>query len=81
MSEATVDYRPMWMELGLNLESHDALLNVLSQTYGEIFMSQNRCIPLRKKALTFAKILQRGIRKDARGTLKSNRNAFNICAN
>ena len=37
--------------------------------------------PSEKKALTFAKILQRGIRKDARGTLKSNRNAFNICAN
>ena len=34
-----------------------------------------------KKAITFAKILQRGIRKDARGTLKSNQNAFNICAN
>lgn len=34
-----------------------------------------------QKALTFAKILQRGIRKDARGTLKTNRDAFNICAN
>ena len=34
-----------------------------------------------KKALTFAKILQRGIRKDARGTLKINRDAFNICNN
>lgn len=34
-----------------------------------------------KKALTFAKILQRGIRKDARGTLKTNRDAFNICNN
>jgi hypothetical protein len=34
-----------------------------------------------KKAIIFAKILQRGIRKDARGTLKSDRNAFNICAN
>lgn len=34
-----------------------------------------------KKALTFAKILQRGVRKDARGTLKTNRDAFNICAN
>ena len=37
--------------------------------------------PSEKKALTFAKILQRGVRKDARGTLKSDRNAFNICAN
>ena len=34
-----------------------------------------------KKAKTFASILQRGIRKDARGTLKTNRNAFNICSN
>lgn len=37
--------------------------------------------PSEKKALTFAKILQRGIRKDARGTLKTNRDAFHICAN
>ena len=34
-----------------------------------------------KKAKTFASILQRGIRKDARGTLKTNRNAFNFCNN
>ncbi len=34
-----------------------------------------------KKAETFAKILQRGIRKDARGTLKTNNNAFHICDN
>ena len=40
MSEATVDYRPMWTELGLNLEAHDALLGILSQAYGDIFMSQ-----------------------------------------
>lgn len=40
MSEATTDYRPMWTELGLNLESHDALLEVLSKAYGDIFMSQ-----------------------------------------
>jgi hypothetical protein len=33
------------------------------------------------KAETFAKILQRGIRRDARGTLKMNRNAFHICTN
>lgn len=35
----------------------------------------------RKKAETFAKILQRGIRKDARGTLKTNRNAIHFCDN
>lgn len=34
-----------------------------------------------KKATTFAEILQRGIRKDSRGTLKSNKDAFNICTN
>jgi len=34
-----------------------------------------------KKAITFAEILQRGIRKDTRGILKTNRNAFNFCDN
>lgn len=34
-----------------------------------------------KKATTFANILQRSIRKDIRGTLKTNRNAFNFCDN
>ncbi|MEL6866365.1 MAG: hypothetical protein AAFP19_18215 [Bacteroidota bacterium] len=34
-----------------------------------------------KKAKTFARILQRGIRKDARGTLKTNKDAFNFCNN
>lgn len=34
-----------------------------------------------KKAMTFAKIFQRGIRKDARGVLKTNTNAFNFCDN
>lgn len=34
-----------------------------------------------KRALTYASIFQRGIRKDARGTLKSNTDAFNICKN
>jgi hypothetical protein len=37
--------------------------------------------PSENKAITFAKILQRGIRKDARGTLKTNQNAFNFCDN
>ncbi|MCU0821601.1 MAG: 2-hydroxyacyl-CoA dehydratase family protein [Spirochaetes bacterium] len=35
------DYRPMWKELGLDLEKHDALLNVLGQLYGSTFLSQN----------------------------------------
>lgn len=34
-----------------------------------------------RKAKTFASILQRGIRKDARGTLKTNQNAIHICKN
>jgi hypothetical protein len=34
-----------------------------------------------KKAKIFAGILQRGIRKDARGTLKTNQDAINICNN
>ncbi|MBD3315250.1 MAG: 2-hydroxyacyl-CoA dehydratase [Chitinivibrionales bacterium] len=40
MSDATFDYRPLWTDLELNLEDHDALLEVLSKTYGDIFMSQ-----------------------------------------
>jgi hypothetical protein len=34
-----------------------------------------------QKALIYAEIFQRGIRKDARGVLKTNRNAFDICLN
>lgn len=34
-----------------------------------------------KKAEIYASIFQRGIRKDARGTLKANYNDFNICHN
>ena len=34
------DYRPMWKNLGLNLENHDALMEVLGKVYGDIFMSQ-----------------------------------------
>ena len=37
--------------------------------------------PSRRKAETFAKILQRGIRKDARGTLQTNEDGFDICTN
>ena len=39
MSEAT-DYRPMWAELGLDLEKHDVLLGVLGQAYADIFLAQ-----------------------------------------
>ncbi len=37
---AQKDYRPMWKELGLNLEGHDQLLNVLGQAYKDIYMRQ-----------------------------------------
>jgi benzoyl-CoA reductase/2-hydroxyglutaryl-CoA dehydratase subunit BcrC/BadD/HgdB len=39
MSEA-IDYKPMWAELGLNLEKHDALMSVLGQAYADHFLSQ-----------------------------------------
>ncbi len=35
------DYVSMWTDLGLNLEGHDALLNVLGNAYTDIFLSQN----------------------------------------
>lgn len=34
------DHHPMWKDLGLNLEAHDQLLNVLGQAYKDIYMSQ-----------------------------------------
>lgn len=34
-----------------------------------------------RKAETFAKIFQRGIRKDARGTLQKNGHDYSICSN
>ncbi len=40
MSEEAVDYRPMWTSLGLNLQNHDALLNVLGELYSSTFMTQ-----------------------------------------
>jgi benzoyl-CoA reductase/2-hydroxyglutaryl-CoA dehydratase subunit BcrC/BadD/HgdB len=36
----TTDYRPMWTDLGLNLEAHDALLGVLGQLYSDTFLTQ-----------------------------------------
>ena len=35
-----VDHRKMWESLGLNLESHDQLMNVLPTSYGSVYMSQ-----------------------------------------
>lgn len=40
MSETKVDYHPMWTDLGLDLDAHDALLGVVSKAYGDIFMTQ-----------------------------------------
>jgi benzoyl-CoA reductase/2-hydroxyglutaryl-CoA dehydratase subunit BcrC/BadD/HgdB len=34
------DYRPMWKDLGLDLNTHDALLGVLGQAYGDVYLSQ-----------------------------------------
>ncbi|MBN2159482.1 MAG: 2-hydroxyacyl-CoA dehydratase [Spirochaetes bacterium] len=34
------DYRPMWTEQGLDLETHDALLETVGEMYGKTFMSQ-----------------------------------------
>ena len=34
------EYESMWKELGLNLESHDALLDVLGKGYTDIYLSQ-----------------------------------------
>ena len=40
MSETTADYRPMWTELGLNLEAHDLLLAAIPQLYTAAYLSQ-----------------------------------------
>ena len=34
------DYRSMWADLGLDLAAHDALLGVLGQAYGDLYLSQ-----------------------------------------
>ncbi len=36
----STDYRPMWTELGLDLEAHDALLSTLNQAYQDIYLTQ-----------------------------------------
>lgn len=35
------DYREMWKELGLDLESHDQLLGAVGQMYGDMYLSQH----------------------------------------
>lgn len=34
------DYRQMWEDLGMDLEKHDALCEVLPQAFGDVFLSQ-----------------------------------------
>lgn len=34
------DHRKMWESLGLDMESHDQLMNVLPSTYGTVYLSQ-----------------------------------------
>ena len=34
------DYRTMWKDLGLDLDTHDVLLGVLGTAYGDIYLSQ-----------------------------------------
>lgn len=41
MSDAPVDYRPMWEELGLDLDMHDALLSAIGPMYGDAYLSQD----------------------------------------
>jgi benzoyl-CoA reductase/2-hydroxyglutaryl-CoA dehydratase subunit BcrC/BadD/HgdB len=36
----TTGYEAMWQDLGLDLQAHDALLQVLGKGYGDIFLSQ-----------------------------------------
>ncbi|MDY0341727.1 MAG: double-cubane-cluster-containing anaerobic reductase [Coriobacteriia bacterium] len=40
MSDQPVDYHPMWDELGLDLPSHDALLEAVGQLYGDAYLTQ-----------------------------------------
>lgn len=34
------DYREMWTNLGVNLDNHDMLLDILGKSYGDTFMNQ-----------------------------------------
>lgn len=35
------DYRKMWEDLGMDLETHDLLCDVLPQAFGDVYLSQN----------------------------------------
>lgn len=45
----TPDYRPMWTELGLDLDKHDALLGVLGRLYADTYLTQ----PDRPEAMAY----------------------------
>ena len=34
------DYRKMWEDLGMDVETHDALCEVLPQAFGDVYLSQ-----------------------------------------
>ena len=34
------DYRKMWEDLGMDVETHDQLCAVLPQAFGDVFLSQ-----------------------------------------
>lgn len=36
------DYRKMWEELGMDLETHDQLCAVLPQAFGDVYLSQEK---------------------------------------
>jgi benzoyl-CoA reductase/2-hydroxyglutaryl-CoA dehydratase subunit BcrC/BadD/HgdB len=40
MSQETVDYRPMWESLGLDLGAHDQLLSAIPKMYEQAYLSQ-----------------------------------------
>ena len=40
MSDAPVDYRPMWRDLGLDLQGHDMLLAAIPQLYQAAYLTQ-----------------------------------------
>ncbi len=41
MTDTTIDYRPMWESLGLDLEAHDMLLAAIPQLYQQAYLTQN----------------------------------------
>ena len=44
------DYRKMWEELGMDLETHDQLCAVLPQAFGDVYLSQENRPETRRRA-------------------------------